>query len=60
MIKKLISLLSNNDKHNGLKTLIIFIFHAFVEVSGAAAIFPLLIVLIDNSQVSNNFLLNKI
>jgi len=60
MIKKLISLLSNNDKKNGLKTLIIFVFHAFVEVSGAAAIFPLLIVLIDNSQVSNNFVLNKI
>ena len=53
IVKKLFALLNKNDKRRGFKTLVIFIIHAFVEVSGAAAIFPLLIVLIDNNLVSN-------
>ena len=59
IVKKLLALLNKNDKKRGVKTLVIFIIHAFVEVSGAAAIFPLLIVLIDNNLVSNYFLLIK-
>ena len=60
IVKKLFALLDKNDKKRGFKTLVIFVIHAFVEVTGAAAIFPLLIVLIDNNLVSNYFFINQI
>ena len=59
MIKKIIALLEKKDINNGLITLFVIAFQALVEVSGAAAIFPLLILIIDRNKTSSNFFINQ-
>ncbi len=59
MIKKLFNLLNKDDKIKGFKALIIIIFQAFVEVTGAAAIFPLLLIIIDDNKGRDNFIINQ-
>ena len=60
MIKKIISLLEKKDINNGLITLFVIALQALVEVSGAAAIFPLLILIIDRDKTSSNFFINQL
>lgn len=60
MLKQLFALLDKEDRKIGYITLFIVTIQAFAEVAGAAAIFPLLIIIIDSDKNSNNFLINQL
>ena len=60
MLKQLFALLDKEDRKIGYITLFIVTIQAFAEVAGAAAIFPLLIIIIDSDKNSNNFHINQL